>query len=203
MLHPGGRGPGRRWRGELAVGRQHPVHVTVGAQDVCQDHRVGVIRLRPRHRMPFAVAGYRHGVDREHRSSGFPQGRNQQATRGFDPNWDWRVCAVACRGQHLDRLCESFDALLDPLLGDQLSGLVDQSDVVMSFGPIDATKHLYQRPSSPDLPYQALNWLVRTLVRTRGDLIARLWAYPPMSRSRFQRHARSPVLRQSSAAQHE
>jgi hypothetical protein len=39
--------------GRLGVGRQLPVHVGVGAQDVRQHHRVDVVGLGPGDRVPF------------------------------------------------------------------------------------------------------------------------------------------------------
>lgn len=57
-------GPGEHGHrlGEFAVCRQRTVGVSVGAQDVRQYHRVGVVALGPRGRPALAVAGYAIGL---------------------------------------------------------------------------------------------------------------------------------------------
>jgi hypothetical protein len=62
---------------QVGVGRRFAVDVLVGAQDVGQRHRVGVVGLATAHRVPFAVAGDGHRVDRIDRTPGGPQRRDQ------------------------------------------------------------------------------------------------------------------------------
>jgi hypothetical protein len=56
--------------GEFGVGRQPAVRGHVGAQDVGEDERVAGVGLLPGDRVPVAVAGDGHRVDREHLSAG-------------------------------------------------------------------------------------------------------------------------------------
>lgn len=58
--------------GQFTVGGQSAMQVGVDAKNVGQGDGVGLIGLRPRHRVPFAVAGGRQRVDRIHGSTGCP-----------------------------------------------------------------------------------------------------------------------------------
>lgn len=63
---------------QLAVGRQCAVQVSVDAQDVGQRHGIGMVGLRPCHRMAFPVASHRQRVYRIHRPAGRAQRRDHR-----------------------------------------------------------------------------------------------------------------------------
>jgi hypothetical protein len=113
----------------------------VGPQDVRQRHRVDVVALLPRHRGAFAIPGHGQRVDRVDRPTGRPQHRHQQPTRSLDRDRDRFLGAVARRGQDRGELPEAVQALLDPPLREELALAVNQRDVVMALGPVDAAVH--------------------------------------------------------------
>jgi hypothetical protein len=115
---------------------QRPVDVDVGvgAQDVGQQHRVGVVRLAARGGVPLPVAGDGHRVDRIDRSSGGTQRGNQQPARGLDGDRDRVLAGIAGRGQHVGQLGEPLDRFVNPPLRDQFAVLVDDGDVMVALG---------------------------------------------------------------------
>jgi hypothetical protein len=60
---------------------------------------------------------------------------------GFDLDRDRIVRGVAGGLKHRGQFGEPGHRLVDPFLGDQLAGLVDQGDVVVAFGPVDPAEH--------------------------------------------------------------
>lgn len=145
--------------GQLGIGGQRSVHVGVGAQDVRQRHRVGVVGLFPRHTVPFPVAGHRHRVDGVNLAAAGTQCRDQQPARGLDRHRDRVLGAVAGLGQHHGQFREPLDGLGDPPLGHQPAFGVDQGDVVLAFCPVDPAEHVQVRV----LPPLVLSWLVKDL----------------------------------------
>jgi hypothetical protein len=123
---------------QLAVGRQPAVQVGIDAQDVGQRHRVSVIGLRPCHRMALPIKGHRQWIDRIHRPAGGPQGGDQQAAWGLDRHRNRVLGAITGSSKHFDELREPGGVVGDALRGDQLTAAVDDGDVVMGFGPINA-----------------------------------------------------------------
>jgi hypothetical protein len=184
-----GAGQHRDRLGQLGVVGQRSVDVAVGAQNVGQQHGVGVVGLAACGRVAFTVAGDRHRVDRVDRPAGSYQGGDQQPARGFDRDRHGRLLAVAARGQQFGEFAEPVDGLGNPFLGQQCAPAVDDGDVVVPFGPVDTAEHAHRCPPRVG----RWSWS-KPAARARGDLIARLWAFPPMSRSRSQRPA-SPSLR--------
>lgn len=117
--------------------------VGIGAQDVRQDHGVGVVGLLAGDSVSFPVAGDGHRVDRIDRPSGLPKRGNEQSARGFDRHWDRVIVVVAGISQHGHQLGEAVSGLGDAALGHQLAVGVDQGDVVIPVGPVDAAEHLH------------------------------------------------------------
>jgi hypothetical protein len=110
----------------------------IGAQDVRQRHRIDMIALLARHRRAFAIASHRQRIDRVDRPAARAEHRDQQPARCLDRDGDRLVSAVAGRGQHRGQLRDTVQALLDTPLAHQLALVVDERDVVMPLGPIDA-----------------------------------------------------------------
>ncbi len=131
--------------GQLAVGWQCPVHMGVRAQDVGQGHRVDMVALLPRYRMPLPVSGHGHWVDRVDPAAGGAQGRDQQPARALDRHRDRVVDGVACLRQQHDQLPEPFRTVRDAPLGDQRPIGVDHRDVMVLLGSIDSAIHLQSR----------------------------------------------------------
>jgi hypothetical protein len=129
--------------GQFAVVGQRSVGVGVGAQDVGQHHRVGVVALGPGDGPALAVAGHRHRVDRIHRPLGGAQCRDQQAAWGFDRYRDRVVRGVAGRGQQFDERREALDGVVEARFVEELALGVDQGDVVVAFGPVDSARHCW------------------------------------------------------------
>lgn len=73
---------------QFAVGRQRPMHVGVGAQDVRQGHRINVVGLLARDAVALAITSHRHRVDRVDPPPGLAQVGDPQATRGLDRHRD-------------------------------------------------------------------------------------------------------------------
>jgi hypothetical protein len=117
----------------------------VDPQDVGQGHRVGVVGLRPGHRVALPVTGHREWVDPIHRPARCAQRGDHQAAGRFDRDRDRVLPAVASGGEQLGQLDEPGGIVGDAFLGDQLPVTVDDRDVVVRFGPIDAAEqfHVY------------------------------------------------------------
>jgi hypothetical protein len=125
---------------QLTIGRESAVQVGIHPQDVGQRHRVSMIGLRPCHRAAFPIPGHRQWVDRIHRPAGCPQRRNEQSAWGLDRHWNRVFGAIAGFGEQLDQLSEPAGVVGDTLLGDQPAAFVDDGDVAMRFGPINAAE---------------------------------------------------------------
>jgi hypothetical protein len=138
--------------GEFGIRGQRSVRRLVGAQDVGQHEGVPGVGLFARHRVPISISGHRQRVDREHFASGRAQACNQQAAAGLDGDRDRLLAAVAGGGEHLQQRGEPGGVVADAAFGHQLALGVDQGDVVMVFGPVDATEH------SQDLVPPLMSW---------------------------------------------
>jgi hypothetical protein len=51
--------------------------------------------------------------------------------------------AITDRSRHFDELGEPAGVFDDALLGDQLSVAVNDDDIVLGFGPVDAAEHFH------------------------------------------------------------
>ena len=125
------------------------MQVGVGPQNVRQRHRIGTIALLARHTRASPVPGHRQRVDRIDRPPGGAQHRDQQPARGLDRNRDRIRRAVPGRSEHGGQFREAICALADPPLGDQRAVAVDQRNVVMALGPVDAAIHRHRCPPLP------------------------------------------------------
>jgi hypothetical protein len=96
-----------------------------------------MVGLGPGDRVPLAVAGDSHRVDREHWTASRSQRGDQQTAGSFDRHWDWLLAGVAEFGEQVGQFGEAGDILVDPLLRHQLAVDVDHGQVVMAFGPVD------------------------------------------------------------------
>jgi hypothetical protein len=120
------------------------------------------------------VARDRHRVDRIDRPTGRPQRCDQQTAWCLDRDRDRVLGGIADRSEHLDEFGEPCHRLADSSLRDQATGLVDQGDLVVAFGPVDPAEHLHTVCTSSSRYSVA----VRTLARTRGALMTRLCGLP-------------------------
>jgi hypothetical protein len=118
------------------------VHGGVGAQDGGQDHRVGVVGFLAAGRIPLAVAGDGHRVDRVDLAAGGAKRGDQEAAGRLDRDWDRVSGGVARLGQHRHQLAEALDGLLDPAPGHARAILIGDRDVMMSLGPVNAARDL-------------------------------------------------------------
>jgi hypothetical protein len=118
-------GENRDRAGQLGVVGKRPVNGGVGAQDIRQNHGIGMVGLLTGHGVSLPVAGHRQRIDRIHRPSARPECRNQQPTRGLDRDRDPGVAAVAGGGQHFDQFREPVDGLRDAFLGHQSAFVVN------------------------------------------------------------------------------
>jgi hypothetical protein len=94
----------------------------VGAQDVGQHDRVGVVGLLARDRMALPVAGHCQRVDGIQRPAGGAQAGHQQAPGGLDRDRDRRLRAVTDLGQQLQQLGKPGCVVTDAPLGHQVAG---------------------------------------------------------------------------------
>jgi hypothetical protein len=96
-----GAGQHRDRLGQLGVGRQAPVNRHIGAQNVGQHQRVGVVGLRSRDCVSLAIPRDRQRVDRIHRPASGAQAGHQQATAGLDRHRDRILRRVTMVDQQL------------------------------------------------------------------------------------------------------
>jgi hypothetical protein len=107
-----------------------------------QHDGVAVVGLAPGDRVPVAVACHGHRVDREHRPSGGAQAGGQQPPRGLDRYRDRVLGAVAVLGQQGQQARQSGRVIVDASPRQQAALPIDQGDVVVILGPVDATLHV-------------------------------------------------------------
>jgi hypothetical protein len=138
-----GAGQDRDGLAQFTVLGQLAVQVGIDTQDVGQGHGIGVIRLRPCHRVTLSVAGHRERDDRVHRPTGRAQRGDQQSPGCFDCHRNRVLSPVAGGGEHLDELSETCRIVGNAFLGDQMSVAVDDGDVVVGLGPVDAAEEFH------------------------------------------------------------
>ena len=126
--------------GQLGVDRQRPVRVGVGAHDVGQHHRVRGVGLRARNLVPGPVTRRRERVDCIDGAAGGAQRGNKQSVVGFDAHRDRVHGGVPGLGEQVQQTREPGRVVTDPGLHDHGSGVVDDGDIVVGFGPVDAAK---------------------------------------------------------------
>jgi hypothetical protein len=71
------------------------------------------------------------------RAAGRAQGSDKQAAVGLDRHRDRVLGGIAMVGEHLQQHREAGGVVVDPPLGQQAAGLVDQGHVVVRLGPVD------------------------------------------------------------------
>jgi hypothetical protein len=98
--------------------------------------------------VPVAVAGHGHRVDRVDLPAAGAQARGQQPARGFDRHRDRGIGAVAVPGEQPQQGGQPGCVVADPPAGQQFAVPVDQGDVVVVLGPVDAAEH-FHKLSSP------------------------------------------------------
>jgi hypothetical protein len=152
----------------------------VGAQDVGQHEGIAGVGLLTRHRVPISVAGHRQWVDRVHVPPRRAQTRNEQAAAGLDGDRDRLLVAVAGIGEQLQQRGEPGRVVADSAFGDQRAVGVDQGDVVMVFGPVDATEHSQDLDPPRELAFRAVQ---SSRQGHASALMAGLEARHPTSRS--------------------
>jgi hypothetical protein len=152
-----GAGQHRDPLGELGVGRQRPVRVHVGAQHVGQHDRVAVVGLASGDRVPVPVAGHCLRVDRVDLAVGGAQARDKQPARRLDRYRDRIIRVVAMPGQQARQRRQPGRVIADPAAGQQLPIAIDQGDVVMILGPVDAAEDVH------DLSFLASRSLIAVL----------------------------------------
>ncbi|GGV97069.1 hypothetical protein GCM10015535_67660 [Streptomyces gelaticus] len=78
-----------------------------------------------------AVAGGSHRVHRVNLPGALPQRGNQQAATGLDGHRDRRLRGVPALGQKVQQQLVAVQVVVDPALGQQLAGVIDERDVVV------------------------------------------------------------------------
>jgi hypothetical protein len=122
---------------EITVASDATMVLPVGPNQVGEDLRVTAVGLRTRGGMPVTVSADGEWVDRVHRVSGGHHALHEQAAIGLDADDD-RLRAVSMSGNELVDTSQSFDPLRNPCASQALTGLVEQAEIVMILGPIDA-----------------------------------------------------------------
>lgn len=99
------------------------MHGHIGAQDVGQHQSVARVGLLAGDAVPVAVAGSGHRIDRKDLPIALPQGRDQEATAGFDGDRNRVVFRVAVLGEQVQQQPAASRVVSDAALGQQLSGV--------------------------------------------------------------------------------
>ncbi|MBK6011682.1 hypothetical protein JHN45_10950 [Streptomyces sp. MBT53] len=134
-----GAGQDRYGFGEFAVGRQGPEGGPIGPQDVGQHCRVQVVGFLAADCVTLSVAGGGHRVDGVDGAPGCPQAGDEETARGLDGDRDRCVRAVPLCGQQFKERVQAGEVIGDSGLRDDDSLSVDQGDVMVITGPVDAT----------------------------------------------------------------
>jgi len=104
----------------------------------------------------------------------------RQAAAGFDGDRDRLLVVVAGIGEQLQQCGEPGGVVADSAFGHQLALGGDQGDVVMVFGPVDATEHSQDLDPPRELAFRAVQSSRQGHARA---LMAGLEARHPTSRS--------------------
>ena len=151
---------------EFGVSRKWPVGVGIGAQDVGQHRRIGMVRLRPRHAVALAVARYSQRIDRIHGSAGGSQACHQKTAAGFDRNRYRLIGRVTMLGEQFEQHPKTGGVVTDASLRDRLAAIVDDTMSHVVLRPIDPTKRVQGIPFLRD-PRRTVLGQRRTNGRTR------------------------------------
>jgi hypothetical protein len=124
--------------GHRGVPRDRPMMGPVQAHHLGQDMRIPRVRLRPGHPVPLAVTGDLQRVDRKHRIPSRDQRLHPRAAVGLDPHHDIArliLLAEVITDQGMQPL-QAKHALGQAPTSQDPTGLIDQLDIMMSFGPV-------------------------------------------------------------------
>ena len=131
---------------QLAVGGHRTVVVPVGPDEVGEDAGVTPVGLGPARRVALAVARGRQRVHGMDRVAGRHQGAHEQAPVGLDADDDLLGAFGVLRQQRVQP-GHPFEALGDPSCRQDLPLGVEDADVMVRLGPVDA--HEDHRPIPP------------------------------------------------------
>ncbi len=131
-----------------AVASDRSVILPIGPNQVSQHLGVPRIGLGARHRVPISIAAHREGIDGEDRVAGGHQVMYEKAAVGLeaDDEFNWR--APELRGKLVEP-CDSDDALGDAESRPLSPQLIQNTDVVVLFGPVD-THEEHGSSSNPE-----------------------------------------------------
>ncbi len=104
---------------------------------------VAVVGLAASDGVAVPVAGHGHRVDWVDLPPGGAKGGGQQPARGLDRHRDGIVWAVAMFGEQGQQRGQAGCVIADSLSGQQSAISVDQGDVVVILGPVDAAENVH------------------------------------------------------------
>ncbi len=142
--------------GEVRVAGNRPMVVAIRAHEIGEHFGVAGVGLGPRSHMPFAIPAGCQRIDRIDQIATRAQGAHQQPAIGLDAHDHLARLGRMFEDQSTE-LTNAGDALGDPLLGQNPSALIHQTDVVMGF-------------SRSRCPRRSRHHLRSKIRRARGDL---------------------------------
>jgi hypothetical protein len=119
------------------------MRVCVGPQDVGENDRIAGVRFGAAGPMPIPITGNGVWIDGIHRPTGGEQRGNQEQARALDRHWDRFIQAFATFSEHTGQLGEASGTNTDPPLRQNIARLINDSYVVVVFGPIDPTRQTH------------------------------------------------------------
>ena len=118
---------------QLGVGRQRPVDVPVGAQNIGQHHRIATIGLAASLPVTLTVPSCGTWINRKQREPSRSQRSHEQSLVGLDRDLDRDRLTIAVLGQQLQQLTKPCRVIADTGPGDDPALVIDDGHVMLSF----------------------------------------------------------------------
>jgi hypothetical protein len=119
------------------------MRMCVGPKNVGQDDGIACIRFGSTGPVPIAIAGNSEWIDGVHLPTACQQCRNQEQARALDRDWNRLVRAIATLSKHAQEIGEPGGTDADPPFRQHVASFIDDSNVVVAFGPIDPTRQTH------------------------------------------------------------
>ena len=123
--------------GEITVTSDLTMIVAICPNQIGEDLRVAAVGLSSRRGVPVAVSADCVWVDGVYRIAGGDQALHQQAAIGLDAD-DNQLCAVCMQGNEFMKSPQAFHTVGDACSCETFTGLVEQAEIVVILGPVDA-----------------------------------------------------------------
>jgi hypothetical protein len=122
------------------------MRMRVGPKNVGQNDGIARIRLGSTRPVPIAIAGDGKWIDGVHPATGSEQSGHQEQVRALDGDRHRLINAFATLSEHAQKVGETCSVDAYPLYGEEVARFIDDSDIMVVFGPIDPARQAHGDP---------------------------------------------------------